>query len=153
MKKLLTLLAAFFIAFPAAAHAAACGPSGSILRVKNTSIGAFEYVVFKFHKPPTVPAYAVTAVMPPFSEDPSGNPIVVAGSKFTEVRFDSVIWTCTIAQNFVLPRSAIKGIKRTGQFEGVVTYVIGRRNSSHYVSNYSYDSGPGLRTIVIKFKK
>jgi hypothetical protein len=77
----------------------------------------------------------------------------VAGSKFTEVRFDSVYWFCTIAQNFHLPKTAIKGIKRTGQFEGVISYVIGRRASSHYISNYSFDSGPGYRSIVIKFKK
>jgi hypothetical protein len=153
MTRFSALLAAAFIALPAAANAAACGPSGSIVRVKNTSIGAFEYVVFKFHKPPTVPAYTVTAVTPPFIEDPSGNTITVAGSKFTQVRFDSVFWTCTIAQNFVLPRTAIKGIKRTGQFEGVVSYVIGRRASSHYISNYSYNSGPGYRTIVIKYRK
>jgi hypothetical protein len=153
MTRSLALLAAAFIALPAAANAAACGPSGSIVRVKNTSIGAFEYVVFKFHKPPTVPSYTVTAVTPPFIEDPSGNTITVAGSRFTEVRFDGVFWTCTIAERFVLPRRAIKGIKRTGQFEGVVSYVIGRRASSHYISNYSYNSGPGYRTIVIKYKK
>lgn len=153
MRKISSSLAAAFVALPALAHAAACGPSGSIVRVKNTSIGAFEYVVFKFHKPPVTPSYTVTAVTPPFIEDPSGNTITVAGSKFTQVRFDSVFWTCAIAQNFVLPKSAIKGIKRTGQFEGVVTYVIGRRASSHFISSYSYNSGPGYRTIVIKFKK
>ena len=152
-RALLLLTAAALTVLPAAANAAACGPSNSIVRVKNTAIGAFEYVVFKFHKPPTVPSYSVTAVTPPFTEDPSGNPVTVAGSKFTEVRFDGVFWTCTIAENFSLPKTALKGIKRTGQFEGVVTYVIGRRASSHYISNYSYNSGPGYRSIVIKFKK
>jgi hypothetical protein len=152
-KPLLMLAAAAMIALPAAADAAACGPANSIVSVKNTSSGAFEYVIFKFHKPPTVPAYTVTAVTPPFTEDPSGNTIVVAGSKFTEVRFDSVNWFCTIAQNFHLPKTAIKGIKRTGQFEGVISYVIGRRASSHYLINYSYNSGPGYRSIVIKYKK
>jgi hypothetical protein len=153
MTRFPTLLGAAFLALPAAAHAAACGPANSIVSVRNSSIGAFEYVVFKFHKPPTVPTYTVKAVSPPFIEDPSGNTIIVAGSKFTEVRFDSVYWFCTIAQNFHLPKTAIKGIKRTGQFEGVISYVIGRRASSHYISNYSFDSGPGYRSIVIKFKK
>jgi hypothetical protein len=135
MTRFPTLLGAAFLALPAAAHAAACGPANSIVSVRNSSIGAFEYV------------------SPPFIEDPSGNTIIVAGSKFTEVRFDSVYWFCTIAQNFHLPKTAIKGIKRTGQFEGVISYVIGRRASSHYISNYSFDSGPGYRSIVIKFKK
>jgi hypothetical protein len=92
-------------------------------------------------------------VAPPFTEDPSGNPVSVAGSKFTEVTFQSVYWMCEIAERFHLPKRAIKGIKQTGQFEGVVSYVIGRRASSHYISNYSYNSGPGYRSIVIKFKK
>jgi hypothetical protein len=153
MTRLIAAFAAAFIALPAAANAAACGPSGSIVSVRNSSIGAFEYVIFKFHKPPTVPAYTVTAVTPPFTEDPSGNPVSVAGSKFTEVTFQSVYWMCTIAHNFHLPKTAIKGIKQTGQFEGVVSYVIGRRASSHYISNYSYNSGPGYRSIVIKYKK
>ena len=153
MNRFLAFLAAAFIALPAAANAAACGPANSIISVRNTSSGAFEYVIFKFHKPPTVPAYIVKAVTPPFIEDPSGNTINVAGSKFTEVTFPSVFWMCTIAENFHLPKTAIKGIKRTGQFEGVVSYVIGRRASSHYISNYSYNSGPGYRSIVIKYKK
>jgi hypothetical protein len=153
MTKFPALLAAAFIALPAAANAAACGPANSIISVRNTSAGAFEYVIFKFHKPPTVPTYIVKAVTPPFTEDPSGNPVNVAGSKFTEVTFRSVYWMCSIAENFHLPKTAIKGIKQTGQFEGVVSYVIGRRASSHYISNYSYNSGPGFRSIVIKYKK
>ena len=151
--RLAALAATVFTALPAIANAAACGPSSAIVSVRNSSVGAFEYVIFKFHKPPTVPAYIVKAVTPPFIEDPSGNTINVAGSKFTEVTFPSVFWMCTIAENFHLPKTAIKGIKRTGQFEGVVSYVIGRRASSHYISNYSYNSGPGYRSIVIKYKK
>ena len=152
-KRLIALLAAAFTALPAIANAAACGPANSIISVRNSSKGAFEYVVFKFHKPPTVPTYSVKAVNPPFTEDPSGNPVNVAGSKFTEVAFQSVFWMCLIAENFALPKTAIKGIKQTSQFEGYVTYVIGRRASSHYISNYSFDSGPGYRSIVIKYKK
>ena len=149
---LFTLSSALLFA-PSLALAAACGPSGAVTRVKNTSGGAFEYVIFKFHKPPTVPAYTVKAVTGPFTEDPSGNPVVIAGAKFTEVRFDGVFWMCSITENLNLPKTAIKGVKNIGQFEGVVTYIIGRRAASHYISNYSYDSGPGYRSIVIKFKK
>jgi hypothetical protein len=152
-KCLAALFAAAFISLPAAAHAAACGPANSIISVRNSSKGAFEYVVFKFHKPPTAPAYTVKAVTPPFTEDPSGNPVTVAGSKFTEVAFQNVFWTCSIAENLRLPKAAIKGVKKTEQFEGYVTYVIGRRASSHYISNYSFNSGPGYRSIVIKYKK
>jgi hypothetical protein len=152
-KCLAALFAAALAALPAIANAAACGPSGAIVSVRNSSIGAFEYVVFKFHKPPTVPTYTVKAVSPPFTEDPSDEPISVAGSKFTEVTFQSVFWMCEIAHKFHLPKTAIKDIKRTSQFEGVVSYVIGRRAASHYISNYSFDSGAGYRSIVIKYRK
>ena len=153
MNRFLALFAAAFIALPAAAHAAACGPANSIISVRNSSVGAFEYVTFKFRKPPTAPAYTVSAVTPPFTEDPSGSPVTIAGSKFTQVAFRNVFWTCSIAEKLHLPKSAIKGVKKTEQFEGYVTYVIGRRASSHYISNYSFNSGPGFRSIVIKYKK
>ncbi len=158
MSKFLASFAAAFIALPvaalpAAAHAAACNEANSIVRVRNTSIGAFEYVVFKYKKPPNLPSFTVKAVTPPFIQDGSGETVIVRGSKFTEVRFDGVVWTCSIIERLVLPKAAIKAVKNIGQFEGIITYIIGRRSSSRYISNYSYNSGPGFRSIVIKYRK
>lgn len=130
---------------------APCTAAGSIKKVKNTSIGSYEYVVFDYVLPPN-PTYTVTTVSPPFTEDPSGNPVVVSGAKFKEIRFDSVEWMCTIQKVFFLPKTAIKDIKQTSQFEGVVTYVVGYRNASLYAGTYFYDVGT-IRKVVVRFKK
>ena len=144
--------AAFLLA-PALAQAAPCAEPNSIVSVRNTSAGAFEYVIFKYQQPPNLPSYTVTAAMPPFAQDVSGDPVTVGGAKFTQVRFDGVVWFCTVSEQLHLPRSAIKDIKSIGQFEGVITYIIGRRARSHYVSNTTRPAGAGFREIVIKYRK
>ena len=133
------------------AFAAPCTSPRSIQRVRNTHMGNYEYVIFDYRRPPN-PQYAVTTVMPPFEADGSGDPVTVAGNKFRQIRFTSVFWTCTISENFVLPDTAIKGIKSTGQFEGVVTYVVGFRNASTYLGTYHYDVGP-IRKVVMRFRR
>lgn len=130
---------------------APCTAANSIKSVKNTSIGNYEYVVFNLVKPVTA-TFTVTTATPPFEEDPSGDPVTVAGSKFRQIRLDIVFWTCEIDENFSLPRTAIKGIGKTSQFEGVVSYVVGYRNASKFVSAYSYDAG-SIKKVVMRFKK
>jgi hypothetical protein len=137
--------------FAAVSCAAPCTDPGSIKRVKNTRIGNYEYVVFDYVLPGT-PTYTVTSATPPFTQDPSGNPVTVAGSKFREIRFDSVVWTCSINETFSLPKLAIRGIGQTSQFEGIVSYVVGYRNASKYVTSYSYDAG-SIKKVVMKFKR
>ena len=152
MNKLAPPIASLFlITAVSSAQAAACGPANSIVSVQNTSAGRFEYVVFTFHKPPMTPQYTVAAASPPFIEDSGGTRIAVAGAKFTKVQFTSVYWLCSIKQTFHLPRRAIKDVKSIGQFEGVVTYIIGRGARSRYVTNYSYDLSASARAIVVKY--
>ncbi len=148
---LLIAVAAVFLAISSDAFAASCGPSNSITRVRNTRIGSSEYLVFKFRTPPTVPTYAVTVGHPPFIHDASGETIAVAGSHFRQVRFEGVFWTCTIQEQFVLPRPLIRDVKNIGQFEGVITYAIGLSPQAHYITTYHYPSGAGFTTIVLKF--
>ena len=137
----------------ASATAAPCDEPNAIAKVRNRApAGAYEYVVFDFIKPPAAPNFSVTTVSPPFTEDPSDRPITIAGARFKQIRFDSVVWTCEIAEAFALPRRAIKGIARTGQFEGVISYVVGYRRASRFAGYYSYDAGRYLK-IVLKFRK
>jgi hypothetical protein len=136
-----------------AAGAATCSDPNSISKVRNrVPSGPYEYVVFNFIKPPTVPSYTVKRVSPLFIQDGSGNPVTIAGSKFREIRFTGVVWTCSINEIFNLPKQAIKGIASTGQFEGIITYVAGYRNASRFVDSYSYDAG-SIRKIVLRFRK
>jgi hypothetical protein len=154
MSKFLFPLAALIsLGLAGDAVAAACNEPGSIVRVRNTVQGQNEYVIFKFHKPPTVPSYTVKGVSPPFTEDGSGDTVTVGGAKFTEVRFTGVVWTCSIDEQLHLPRPAIVDIKSIGQFEGIIAYIVGRKAQAKYISNYSYDSGPGFRSIVVHFRR
>jgi hypothetical protein len=133
------------------AFSAPCTAARSIKSVRNTHIGNYEYVVFDVRRPPN-PHYSVTTETGPFTEDASGNPVPVAGNKFKQIRFTGVFWTCTIAEVFSLPKTAIKDIKKTGQFEGVVTYVVGYRTASVYLGTYYYDVG-NIRKVVMQFRR
>ena len=150
---LLSALAAALVCAPALAQAAPCAEPNSIVNVRNTTARHFDYVIFKYQQPPNLPSYAVTAATPPFTQDGSGDPVHVSGAKFTQVRFEGVVWTCGVTEQFHLPRAAIKDIKSLGQFEGVITYSIGRRARSHYVSAITRPAGAGFREIVVKYRK
>jgi hypothetical protein len=109
----LALSALLLILAPIASGAPCSGP-GSILRVKNTHIGNYEYVVFDYRRPPN-PHYTVTTETgSTFIHDASGDNITVAGNKFRQIRFTGVFWTCTINETFSLPKTAIKDVKKHG---------------------------------------
>ena len=129
-----------FFLLPSFAFAANCNTPNSIIKVSNSASGRFEYVKFKFKKPPSAPAFTVTNVLPPFTEDPSGNAVTVPGSYWTQVRFDNVEWMCTIPK-FIKIKPAVKAVKSIGQFEGQITYVIGRSAASHYLSTHTINAG------------
>jgi hypothetical protein len=133
------------------AFATPCGAAGSIKKITNTHIGNYEYVVFDVRRPPN-PTYSVTTVMPPFTHDASGDPVPVAGNRFKQIRFTHVMWMCGINHVFYLPQTAIKDIKSTGQWEGVVTYVVGYRTASTYLGTYHYDVGT-IRKVVMQFRR
>ncbi len=152
---------AALMAMTSSSFAASCTDPGSIRVVRNTRIGSYEYVIFKYisptRLPATVPVYTVTTHTGPFIHDASGQAITVAGWHLMQVQFQGIVWTCTIKHQFTLPRIAVKDIKNVGQFEGVVTYGIGLRTPSHhYLADYTYTVdtyplGPTYTYIVLKF--
>lgn len=147
----LTLMTAGAL-MPNAASAAACTASNSITRLTNTSpSGLYEYVIFDLKT--SSPTYQVASKSPPFSFDPSDDPVPVAGVKFKQITFPSVYWMCTIPELLSLPKTQVKDVKRTGQFEGVVSYVIGYQTSSKYVTTYHYAVTSTRSKVVMKFKK
>ncbi len=137
---------------PNLASAAACTATNSITRLTNTSpTGLYEYVIFDLKTPS--PTYQVASKLPPFSFDPSDDPVPVAGTKFKQITFPSVYWMCTIPEFLHLPKTQVKDVKRTGQFEGVVSYVVGYQTASKYVTTYHYAVTSTRSKVVIKFKK
>jgi hypothetical protein len=128
-------------------NAAPCNAPNSIAKIKNTSIGMYEYVVFDFIRPPTLPNYSVSTHSGTFIQDASGNTVTVTGSHFKQVQFRGVVWTCSIQEVLTLPRTAIKGIKNVGQFEGVITYGVGYRAGSLYMGTYNFNGGGGSKKL------
>ena len=135
---------------PSYAFATNCNLPNSIVRISNSASGGFEYVKFKFKKPPSAPAFTVSNVLPPFTEDPSGNSVTVPGAHWTQIRFDNVEWMCTIPK-FIKIKPAVKAVKNIGQFEGQITYVIGRSAASHYISTQTINAG-AFTIIRVKFR-
>jgi hypothetical protein len=149
--RLMVALSGSLLILASAAFAAPCAGPGAILRVRNTVSGNYEYVIFDYIRPPAA-TYSVTTVTPPFIGDGSGDNITISGNKFKQIRFTGVVWTCKINEIFSLPKTAIKGIKSTGQYEGVVTYVVGYRNASTYIGASSLSIG-SMQRVTMKFKK
>ena len=148
LKFLFSFLLIIFV--PGFAIAANCNAPNSIVRISNSASGGFEYVSFKYKKPPVAPTFAVTNVVPPFIEDGSGNTVIVPGAHWTQVMFRNMDWMCTIPK-FITVRPAVKAVKSIGQFEGQITYVIGRSVASHYISTQKINVG-AFTMIRVKLK-
>lgn len=140
------------ILLPEVASAAACTAANSITRITNTSpTGLYEYVIFDVKNPS--PTYQVASKSPPFTFDPSDDLVAITGVKFKQIMFPSVYWMCTIPEFLYLPKTQVKDVKRTGQFEGVVSYVVGYQTASKYVTTYHYTVTSTRSKVVMKFKK
>lgn len=116
---------------PSSAFAAPCNVANSIVTIKNSKSGGFEYVDFWVKKPVTGSVTTWASTTGSFEHDASGEMINVTGNRWRVVRFSIMQWNCSIWQNFTLPKPRIKDIQNIGQFEGVVTYAIGRQNGSY----------------------
>lgn len=156
MKSKLIISAAILatlLIFAGAAFPANCSASGSIIQVKKFRLGAFEYVDFIVQRPPKSNfSWAVTSPAgPTFTEDPSGNTITIVGPKYKQIEFRNVEWMCTIPY-VSLPTTRIKAVKKIGQFEGIVTYVVGYMGPiSKYVSTTASNISFTRRRIRMKF--
>lgn len=143
MKTILTLVAVLLFA---EANSQTCNAPNSLVGIKKRKAGKTEYVIFKVKKPVTA-TNDVTDAKPPFTMDGSGNTVHVNGCKFKQVKFNQIEWTCKVP---AVTGSAylIRDVKSTGQFEGVITYIIGYRCSAKSVVSYSYDDGDYTKYVV-----
>jgi hypothetical protein len=112
-------------------------PSGAVLltNVQRKGDTCVDHVVFDFtSKTSDPPSYTITYANPPFTQDASGEPVTVNGSAFIVVKvspgygydFESNKATYT-GPKHITPAAAnhVKEIVETGDFEGVLTWVIG----------------------------
>lgn len=144
MRKTLTAVTGlgFLLLLATVAAAQPCTDPGAILSVKNSSAGNYEYVTFSLKRPLNSGyGYSVSTVTGPFTEEPSGNPATIAGPKYKRIRFRGITWMCEITESLALPKTAIKGVKRLEQHEGIVVYVVGYRWASTYISTKTMNVG------------
>ncbi len=111
-------------------------PSGSVLltKVERKGDSCVDHVVFEFtSKGSDPPAYSITYGKPPFVQDGSGKPVTVSGSAFIVVKvspgygydFETGTPTYTGPKRITPAANHVKEIVETGDFEGVLTWVIG----------------------------
>ena len=132
-------------------HAAPCTEPGSMRRLYKQVSGGFEYVIFEFNKPASPPFIFRTA-HPPFAMDGSGDRVRVKGTYFKEALFHGVMWTCGIRESLRMKTVAIRDVKKTGQFEGDVSYIIGYGRPGQYVSTYVRDTSK-FKRYYAKFRR
>jgi hypothetical protein len=114
-------------------------PSDTMLltAVKVVTQGCTDALRFDFESPASgPPGYRVDYQPGPFTQDGSGAPVAVAGGAFLVVRFEPATGFDFVAnrESYTGPdRIAVAGgafateVVRTGDFEGVVSWVIGVR--------------------------
>lgn len=93
----------------------------------------YDRVVFQF-RGDGLPGYRVEYVQPPFQEDGSGNPVTVAGNAFVLVRMEPASgFDLNTGEGEVVYKgpkrvpgaSVVQEVVRTGDFEAVLSWVIG----------------------------
>lgn len=131
-----------FSATPLPATGSASTTRGYLASVKVGVHDGYDRVVFEFED--ALPGYRVATTKRPVTEDGSGDTVEVAGDALLEVRFENA-GTARIEGERVVP--VYKGEKRVttkgklvqevvdaGDFEGVVTWVVGLEDEPAAVS-------------------
>jgi hypothetical protein len=144
----LSLSVLAMLALSVAAQAANCTAPNAIVKVSHSKLGPWEFVDFYLQQPVTGTVAVSAPTGPNFTEDPSGNIIVVPGNRWTEVTFSSTDWMCSTPTLLNLPNPIVKSIKQTERFEGMVSYVIGRKG--HHFMGSSWSTVGPLKRLRLK---
>ena len=112
------------------------GITAELVDVRTGRHDGYERVVFEFSTD-FVPGYTVGYVEGPITADPSGLPVSVAGDSYISVRMSSAagfdVFANSFQETYTGPTSislaypAIQSVVETGDFEGVLNWVIGVR--------------------------
>lgn len=115
----------------------------------------FDRVVFRFTN--RVPGYRIGLVSPPITEDGSGEPVTVRGAAFLQVSMSASGFDSSVAEGQQIyngPRrvtgdaATVTEIVRTGDFEAVLTWVVGLGSSQPF--RVTTTSNPPRLVIDIK---
>jgi hypothetical protein len=125
-----------------------CSAPGSMTSVRTYKSGNRDIVEFKIKSPATYKK-SITAVTGPFTRGEGDDQVVVRGALFTRVHFEPLDWTCQTPNTFSA-KPVVKDVKLVEQFEGFITYIIGRKAGSHYLGTTDVACGTS-RCVRVKF--
>ena len=146
MKPIITLLLIFLFT---QCYAQNCDEPNSLISVRKRKSGKTEYAIFTLKKA-VIANNTITDAQPPFIQDGSGNTINVSGCKYKQLTFKNLVWTCK-SKEIWGTTTIIRQVKHIGQFEGVITYVIGYRCTAKSVADYEYYDGD-YKKVVVRIK-
>jgi hypothetical protein len=155
MKATISIIVAYLLLFNTSTQAQNCTIPNSVVAVYKTKNAQFEYVNFKV-KLPFTGAFTVTTQTPPFSfpmDEGGENFTTMPGCAFQKIMFTGMSWMCLTKPNNSLPTTRIVKVRRVGNFEGMVSFLVGYKcPSNKYIGQSSFTSG-GYKIISLKFRK
>jgi hypothetical protein len=111
--------------FPVTLPGTAAGPSQAVptaVRIgKHTD---YDRIVFEYSGT-VLPALEISAVNPPFTHDPSGLSMTVAGSSFVRIRLEGVKSGVAGRTSFLVQFPALSQLARQGDFEAIQSWIAG----------------------------
>ena len=140
---------------------------GTVVRAQQIGFGSSDEaglgrVEFMFQGPPgtpTVPEILVRESKPPFTADPSGQPLEVQGSAWATIVLqggtgldENMQPTYTGKDDFVMDASPIREVRRAGDFEAVSTWIVGL-DAPYCVRVYRAAPGAsGVSSLIVEFR-
>jgi hypothetical protein len=132
-------------------------PSDRLVDARIEAAGASDRITFRFGSPSGEIAESrgtLRRVEPPFFEDGSGAEVTVEGDRFIEIRFDGLLIvgedgvpTFQGERDRRLGMTAITEVAVIGEFEGVMTWIVGFRGLG--CVTLGGDPAAGLVTVDI----
>jgi hypothetical protein len=134
----------------------AAAPQIALLtHVSIVNEGAHDVVIFQFSNFP--PIWQVTAVSRPIEADPSGRPVAISGATILQVKMQPASGvdlsqpgaprTYTGPTTITFDGASVVQVVQVGDFEGVLTWDIGLRQTLPYVTMKQPD--PASISVVI----
>ena len=111
--------------FPVTLAGTAAGPSQAVpTAVRIGKHGDYDRIVFEYSGT-VLPALEISAVTPPFTHDPSGLPLTVAGTSFLRIRLEGVKSGVSLRTNYLVSFPALTQVKEQGDFEAIQSWITG----------------------------
>jgi hypothetical protein len=123
----------------------------ALVSIKKQNVTGYKQIIFTFKKPlsPSFTVSPVTTATSSYIDSDGSTVVTVPGCRFKSITFRNVEWMCT-TNNTVVADTRIKAVKRTEQFEGVITYRIGYCTSTYH--HKSVVNTATQRKIILWFR-